>query len=134
MNLTFGEAIDLAKDGELIQRKGWNGKGMFVFIRPADELTVDFIVNKVKSLPQAVKNYYQGKLDEINKLENDTIVSTDYKVKFTEYFCMKAADDNIVNGWLANQTDMLANDWQVFKTYADGGTGMGISSPGTLIK
>ena len=24
---------------------------------------------------------------------------------------MKAADDSIVNGWLASQTDMLSNDW-----------------------
>ena len=30
---------------------------------------------------------------------------------FTQYICMKAADGSIVNGWLASQTDMLADDW-----------------------
>ena len=36
--LTFSEAIDQAKAGKLIQRKGWNGKDMFVFMRPGDSL------------------------------------------------------------------------------------------------
>jgi len=26
---------------------------------------------------------------------------------------MKDANDNIVNGWLASQSDMLADDWMV---------------------
>lgn len=49
--LSFGEAVEHARAGKLIARIGWNGKGMFVFIRPSDELTVEMIVNKVKSLP-----------------------------------------------------------------------------------
>jgi hypothetical protein len=28
---------------------------------------------------------------------------------------MKAADGTVVNGWLASQTDMLANDWMIVK-------------------
>jgi hypothetical protein len=28
---------------------------------------------------------------------------------------MKAADDTIVNGWLASQTDMLATDWMIVR-------------------
>ncbi|WP_262482542.1 DUF2829 domain-containing protein [Bacteroides neonati] len=36
-------------------------------------------------------------------------------VKFTAYLCMKAADGTIVNGWLASQSDMLANDWMIFE-------------------
>ena len=26
---------------------------------------------------------------------------------------MKAADGSVVNGWLASQTDMLADDWEL---------------------
>lgn len=44
-NLNFGAAIEAVKQGKLIARKGWNGKGMFVFQRPSDELDVDFIPN-----------------------------------------------------------------------------------------
>ena len=110
-NLTFGKAIEALKEGKRVARTGWNGKGMFVFMRPADELHIDVVVNKVKSLPQSVKDYYrQDAVDENGNLlpieENDV-------VKFTAYLCMKAADGTIVNGWLASQSDILAEDWEV---------------------
>jgi hypothetical protein len=101
-NLSFGKAIDAAKDGKLIARSGWNGKGMFVFMRPSDHLEPSFIIEKVKSLPQAFKNTLIG----VTFREGETI-------KFGSYLCMKAADNSIVNGWLASQTDMLANDWEI---------------------
>lgn len=99
-NLTFGHAIQAAKEGKLIARKGWKGKGMFVFMRPGDELDPLFIIEKVKSLPDAYKE----------TLKNVTFQEGE-KIKFTPYLCMKAADNTIVNGWLASQTDMLSNDW-----------------------
>lgn len=113
--MTFGQAIEALKEGKLVQRSGWNGKGMFIFMRPADELSVDMIVNKVKSLPQSVKDYYVGQHawnqteKSLGKAPEDTFVT------FTAYLCMKAADGTIVNGWLASQTDMLATDWEIFK-------------------
>ncbi len=99
--MKFGEALEHVKKGCLVARKGWNGKGMFIFMRPCDTLTADFIINKVKSLPDALKKWvaeHHGENDEI---------------KFTAYLCMKAADGTIVNGWLASQTDMLAEDWEL---------------------
>lgn len=113
-NLSFGAALEVAKAGGLIARQGWNGKGMFVFMRPADELHIDMVIDKVKSLPQSVKDYYLKDVldDNGNRIspadEND-------KVKFTAYLCMKAADGTIVNGWLASQTDMLSNDWTILE-------------------
>lgn len=99
--LTFGEAIERIKAGSLVSRKGWNGKGMFIFMRPADELDPMFIIEKVKSLPEDFKK----------TLKNVTFSEGD-KIKFTAYLCMKAADNTIVNGWLPSQTDILAEDWQ----------------------
>lgn len=100
--MNFGQAIELVKQGRLVQRTGWNGKGMFIFMRPSDVLPVKMVVENVKSLPLAVKDYYktltEGAMDNI-------------AVNFSAYLCMKAADDSIVNGWLASQTDMLAIDW-----------------------
>lgn len=101
-NLVFGTAIEAAKDGKLIRRSGWNGKGMFVFQRPADNLPIDMVVEKVKSLPQAVKNFFA----------NEPHCNEDV-VHFTAYLCLKAADGTIVNGWLASQSDMLAEDWEI---------------------
>jgi Protein of unknown function (DUF2829) len=100
--LTFGEALELVKEGKLVQRQGWNGKSMFIFQRPED-----FIVEKVKSLPQSLKDFFKQRDEKINLPEEQGLG----KVKFTAYLCMYAADGSIVNGWLASQTDMLAKDW-----------------------
>ncbi|MCS2316064.1 DUF2829 domain-containing protein [Phocaeicola vulgatus] len=100
---TFGQALESLKRGHLVTRKGWNGKGMFIFMRPEDSLPTNMIVNQVKSLPESFKIWVS---DNYGDSETD-------KIKFTAYLCMKAADGTIVNGWLASQTDMLANDWVI---------------------
>lgn len=106
--MNFGEALELVKQGKLVTREGWNGKGMFIFQRPADELSPEMVVNVVKSLPRAVKDWVYNNGDLVplaNRKDN---------IKFTAYLCMKAADNTIVNGWLASQTDMLSEDWKEF--------------------
>lgn len=100
---TFGQALESLKRGHLVARKGWNGKGMFIFMRPEDSLPTNMIVNQVKSLPESFKRWVAN---------NHGDSETD-RIKFTAYLCMKAADDTVVNGWLASQTDMLANDWVI---------------------
>lgn len=99
--MNFGKAIEAVKDGRLVARKGWNGKGMFIFMRPECELPTDVVVNQVQSLPSAVKAWVADNYDDKSS------------IKFTPYLCMKAADNTIVNGWLASQTDMLSEDWEV---------------------
>lgn len=105
-NQNFGQAIEALKQGKRVARQGWNGKGMFIFERPADELEVGFIIDKVKSLPQSVKDFFKAKDEKEAPSEQGLS-----KVKFGSYLCMYAADGSIVNGWLASQTDMLSNDW-----------------------
>lgn len=111
--LTFGLAVEELKKGKLVARAGWNGKGMFIFIRPADELTADFIIDKVKSLPQSLKDHYFAHFAYTEGEKERGNSPSDTVVKFGAYICMKAADDSIVNGWLASQTDILAEDWIV---------------------
>lgn len=109
---TFGQALESLKRGRLVTRKGWNRKGMFIFMRLADELHVGFVAKDIKSLPQKVKDYYHQ--DCVDENGNPIELDKDDMVKFTAYICMKAADGSIVNGWIASQTDMLANDWMIF--------------------
>lgn len=110
-NLNFGSALEALKRGERVARQGWNGKGMFIFMRPADELNIDFVIDRVKSLPQSVKDYY---LQDITNERGERAPADEYDtIKFTAYICMKAADGSIVNGWLASQTDMLSEDWEI---------------------
>lgn len=112
--LTFGQAIEALKQGKLVARKGWNGKGMFIFMRPADSLNYDFIINKVKSLPDGLKNRFNSIVESgVNSETKEHLLKTE--VKFTAYLCMCAADGSIVNGWLASQTDILAEDWVILE-------------------
>ncbi len=104
--LSFGEAIALLEQGKLVQRAGWNGKEMFIFMRPEDNIFSDVVINQVKSIPQSVKDYFKASITEPDTPQ----------IKFTAYLCMKAADGSIVNGWLASQTDMLAKDWVEVQT------------------
>lgn len=90
MNLL--EALVRVKEGCVAQRDGWNGKGMYIFMRPADTLSVNVIEN-VRSLPTIVKDHliYKGQ-----------------SVKFNAYLCMYNAKGEIVNGWLASQEDFVS--------------------------
>jgi len=110
--IDFGHALAAVKEGKLAAREGWNGKGMFIFLRPADELSAEFIHTKVKSLPQAFKDLYGGRFHDPSKGDVE-VPASEVMVKFTAYLCMKAADGSVVNGWLASQTDVLASDWVI---------------------
>ena len=35
--MTFSEALSILKGGEAVQRRGWNGKGMFIMLQLPDE-------------------------------------------------------------------------------------------------
>ncbi|MFH2084928.1 MAG: DUF2829 domain-containing protein [Candidatus Omnitrophota bacterium] len=85
--MNFSEALRAIQDGEKMQRSGWNGKGMFVFVvrgsNPA-EISGDYSVNSI---------VWPGEC--------------------LPFIAMKTADNKLVP-WLASQTDLLANDWQSF--------------------
>jgi hypothetical protein len=87
VKLNFGAALEAVKQGNKIAREGWNGKGMFLFLVPGST----FKVNR----PPLLGIYEEG--TEIN---------------YCPHIDMKTADDKIVP-WLASQTDVLAEDWQI---------------------
>lgn len=104
-DLTFGHALDAIKRGGRAARAGWNGKNMFIFMRPGYVSDANEI-QLFPSVHEAVKFYFLGKRSVNKEKPVEAVV-------FTPYLCMKAADDSIVNGWLASQTDMLAEDWEI---------------------
>ena len=85
--LTFGDALHFLKKGGKVRRTGWNGKGMFLFLVPGST----FLVNR----PPLLGIYPEG--TEIN---------------YCPHVDMRTADGKIVP-WLASQTDILAEDWQI---------------------
>lgn len=93
--MSFGAAIALMKKGKKVARKGWNGKGMWLCVPLCDgpkEIPATGIWGK-SNAEYAEKN--------------------GGTVKVVPYVTMKAADGTIVMGWLASQTDMLAEDWEI---------------------
>lgn len=82
--MNFGQAIEAIKSGKRVAREGWNGKGMWIAL--AD-------VPAVK-LQRPASDHVGCNLNGIRSC----IVMWD-------------AQKMLVPGWLASQTDMLAEDW-----------------------
>jgi hypothetical protein len=101
--MTFGEAIKLAKEGKMIQRAGWNGHGLFVFMQVPASIPVATVVPNMQSLPLAVKEEFLTREKEL--------VTRD--VKTLEYNNQLALVDpsNNITGWSPSTSDALATDW-----------------------
>lgn len=84
--MDFGSAIMNMKAGHKVARKGWNGNGMFLFL--ADNIDFDTTAD----------------LTCVKDLKGDLTCPS---------IVMKTANDKFVVGWLASQTDMLAEDWKI---------------------
>jgi hypothetical protein len=94
LNTDFGSAIVALKAGKCVARKGWNGKGMFLFLLPAG--TVPTKVIHDPALRAVIEREVSG--DTFEALGS---------------IRMWTADKKILTGWLASQTDMLSEDWEI---------------------
>ena len=93
--LNFGQALELLKVGHRVARAGWNGKGMWIALSPGS-----------KALP--AERFWAPQ----NRRHAEENGPTDVLPCIT----MKTATGEILMGWLASQTDMLAEDWEVVLT------------------
>ena len=87
--MNFGEALQALKDGHLVSREGWNGKGMWLVLVAGSDIATR------EGTPYA------------------RALGTNYDVKINPHIDMFTAQGTIQPGWLASQTDMLAEDWGV---------------------
>jgi len=84
--MTFGEAIEAAKNGARIQREGWNGEKQYVEL--------------------ATCISYKDADGEIVNCTHDAIGNRALAFVGTS---------GVQMGWLASQADMLAEDWRIAK-------------------
>jgi len=96
-SLGFDFAILALKAGKKVSRDGWNGEGMYVFMVSGDTLS-----------PKGIERETEIPLDIRRKL-----IKKGEDVNLLPYLCMYTATGEIVSGWLASQTDLLATDWGV---------------------
>lgn len=100
--LTFGQAIESMKQGKKVARKGWNGKGMYLWLLPATEVKKEWCRD-----PRLIEA--MGERDALPCLGS---------------IRMFTATKEVLTGWLASQTDMLSDDWVIVEENActaDGG-------------
>lgn len=93
--MNFGKAIEALKQGKKVARKGWNGKNMFLWLKPAAIVKAEWCKDPM------LKAIAEGKGGEIPALGT---------------ICMLTAQKEILSGWLASQSDMLAEDWEVIES------------------
>lgn len=93
--MNFGQAIEALKEGKRVARTGWNGKGMlFLFLLPAGTVPTKAIHDP--ALRRVIE-------DEVGGETFEALGS----------IRMFTADKKILTGWLASQTDMLSEDWEI---------------------
>ena len=87
LEFSFSRALGELKKGGKVARKGWNGKGMFLFLVP-------------------------GSTFKVNRAPLMGIYPEGTEIKYHAHVDMKTAQGDVVP-WLCSQTDMLAEDWQL---------------------
>ena len=93
VDLNFGQAIELLKTGHRVARAGWNGKGMWLVLVPGT--------------PKAA-------LREGTPYRNALGADECEILPHIDMWTINAAGRRaMLPGWVASQTDMLAEDWQV---------------------
>ena len=90
--MTFGMAVEAMKRGWKVTRLGWNGKGMYIWVVPGSTVS-------------GCNTITDPHLAEIDKAEGE--------IRFLGSIRMRTATGDVLTGWLASQTDMLAEDWAV---------------------
>lgn len=92
--LTFGEAIQALKQGFRVTRSGWNGKGMYLWMLPAAIVPVSWM-----------REQHLKSIGETNGGSVECLAP----------IRMRTADGKVLTGWLASQSDIFAEDWEIIE-------------------
>ena len=90
--MTFGLAIEALKQGKKVSRAGWNGKGMWLVLVPGTK-AVEF----TEGSPYMKAGLTHGEI--LPHIDMYTVNAEGRRA--------------MLPGWLASQTDMLAEDWEI---------------------
>ena len=93
--MNFGQAIESMKLGSKCAREGWNGKGMWLVYMESMSLPPYNSQTEGKKFNERTAKYIG---------EGTPLITN-------PYIAMWTADKKWQPGWLASQTDMLAEDW-----------------------
>ena len=91
--MNFGQALEALKAGAKVARQGWNGKGMWLILVPG---------TKPAKLREGTPYHTHLQLEECEILQHIDMWTVNAEGRRA-----------MLPGWLASQSDMLADDWSV---------------------
>lgn len=104
---SFPKAIEELKRGNRISRKGWNGKGMYLYLQKGsvdyEKLTYDDV--GILEWDGFQKVCYGINVDLFEKGDSGTVTRIPSIAMFTAQGC--------ITSWAPSQHDMFAEDWEV---------------------
>jgi hypothetical protein len=92
--VSFGEAVAALKQGKMVRRVGWNGKGLMVFMQVPSTIGEE-VIPKMQSLPDSVK---------------EVLASRGGSISYSNQLAL-LNPDNSINGWAPSVSDALSVDW-----------------------
>lgn len=95
--MSFGDAIEILKQGGAIRRSGWNGKGLMVFKQVPARITED-VIPKMQSLPQSAK---------------DLILKGKGFIDYTSQCLIYNENTGRADSWVPSISDVFADDWEI---------------------
>lgn len=105
--MSFSAALAIVKAGGRVARAGWNGKGMFIYLNkgsfPHELLGFEAGATPVAGHPSTIDGVSLGLFECGDRGTAIRLPNIN----------MRSASGAIVTGWLASQTDILAEDWEV---------------------
>lgn len=93
-NQNFGAAVEALKNGKRVARAGWSGKNMYLWLLPAASVKAEWC--REPHLKEVAQEN-GGEIEALGSIR------------------MLTADKKVLTGWLASQSDMLAEDWVIFE-------------------
>jgi cytochrome b len=94
----FGAALAALKAGGRVTRAGWNGKGMYLWLMPAATLKAEWCREPhLKAMAEA----NGGEIEALGTIRMYTVNAHGRRA--------------VLTGWLASQSDMLAEDWIILE-------------------
>lgn len=94
--LSFGDALRYLKAGMRVTRAGWNGRGMYLWLMPAAVVKAEWC--REPHL-KALAEQNGGEIECLGTIRMFTVNASGRRA--------------VLTGWLASQSDMLEEDWEV---------------------
>lgn len=93
-DLDFSGALNYVRQGMRCSRRGWNGKGQYIYMTKGSNVTYRYLKENTRKMI-------------INSFDKDD------SVEIMPHIDMKNAQNQLIIGWAPTQTDMLSNDWYI---------------------